>query len=45
MAESIIKKVKIKDTSGNLNTYAIDATTLDGATKDALPYLSTGGAL
>ena len=43
MAESIIKKVKIKDTSGNLNTYAIDATTLDGATKDALPYLSTGG--
>lgn len=43
MAESIIKKVKIKDASGNFNTYAIDATTLDGAAKDALPYLSAGG--
>lgn len=43
MAESVIKKVKLKDAAGNVNTYAIDAATLDGTAKDALPYLSTGG--
>ncbi len=44
MAESVIKKVKLKDAAGNVNTYSIDAATLDGTAKYALPYLSTGGA-